>query len=234
MARKANITKLATALTVPEWTRRLPGTGAPLDVAGRIMRDLSALDDEAEGRIVEAGKNPDLSPSGRTKAVAVAGEAELVNLDELRRETERHITGAVVKARAEKTEPTPEAVMRTINRATETRRYLVESLGEDSLKLEGVIRDAESAGDTETIDAILDGPPAWPLYGAFDREAVTAKRNGMTDANLGPDVVTLVNAERDLKDRIGWVEAHIRDTAGISLEGDQIEEIANAAVGTGT
>lgn len=230
MARKANITKLATSLTVPDWANHAPGTGSAHDVAARILRDVISIDDAAAAAIEAVADNPDLSAVGIAKEQVATGTAKIAALAPLRAEVGKVIGKAVAKARAKETEQTPEAAMASMLRATESRRWIFETVGKDSMKLDGIIREAEERGDTETIDAILSAPPAWPLSGSFDRAAVTAKRDGMIDENLGPEIVVLAQAEKDLADRLDWTEQRIKRAAGISSEGNGISTIADADV----
>jgi len=227
----SNVTKLATALTVPNWANSLPGTGAPLDVAGRILRDVVKLDDAAATAIESEAENPDLSVTGIAKARIATGEAKIKALAPLRAEVEKVIGGAISKARAKDTETTPEQAMSRMLRADETRRWLFQAVGDDPLKLELAIREAVDAGDVETVDAILSAPPVWPPSKSFDHAALTEQRNGMIDQNLGPEIVVLAQAEKDLTDRLDWAEQRIRKADGISSEGDGIDKIATAATG---
>ena len=222
-----NITTLASALTVPEWMKNLPGEGTPIDVAGRLVRSVITLDNAAEAVIVEAGSNPDLSESGQAKAKAAAGETLLEELDTLREESERIVTRNVQKARAARPQLTAEEKVASSLRATEIRNAL-SGLADDQLKLGVVIREAVERGDSETIDALLTAPAALPLASAFNRADLMARRAEMVDASLGEGVVNLVQAERDLNDRLEWTASHIRQASGLDAGDDGLSALANA------
>ena len=232
MARKKpedNIAEIATALTAPAWINDLPQTGTPLDVAGRIYRQLEELHNGTPGIIAAAAENDDLSERGKGKAKHAAGETQLVPIAKLKAEAEKVLGGAIEKARSNRPECTPEKVMADISLAAETRRWLFEAHGQDALMLETTLREAEAAGDIATIDAVLTAPASWPLAKSFDRDEWTQRRAALADADLGPATLTLIQAQADLSARFEWVAEAIKSEAGIS-DSETVEDLAGGNI----
>jgi hypothetical protein len=221
-----NVLKLATSFTVPDWMNALPQNGGPLDVAGKIIRDLSALDGDIADGLSAVANDPELSKIGITKKQKSVGHEKLAKLKTIKAETESVISKAIEKGRNEakdKSETTPEANLAAILRAQETRRWLFESVGDDNLLLGNVIREASERGDLETLDAILEAPASWPLANTYDRQAVKSTRDQMEELSLGDETVQLIQAEKDIFNRIAWVTDRISE---VTEQRDEIAELA--------
>lgn len=232
MAKSANVLKLSQSITEPDWLHTLPGTGAPIDVAGRILRNVLDIHSAAGGAIEMAGADSDLSEQGQVKAQKAAGRVQLGLLETLETEAVKVVSAAVAKARSKaKTDQSPDSLATAEGRAREIRDWIFREVGTDSLKLEIILRGAVERGDSETVDALLGGPQVWPLAQAFDRATLTAERAGMIDASLGEETVALVQAESDLMERIQWAKDGIIEDAGLNADDDGIVTLANADVG---
>jgi hypothetical protein len=222
-----NILKLAASFTMPDWMKNLPQNGGPLDVAGKVIRNLSALDGDLAESLSDAASDPDLSSSGIGKKQKSVANEKLAKLKTIKAETEGVISKAIEKGRNDakaKSETTPDAKLAAILRAQETRRYLFESIGDDNLLLGNVIRDASEHGDIETLDAILGAPASWPLVNTYDRQAVKSTRDEMEELSLGSETVQLIQAEKDITNRIEWVTERISE---VTDKRDEIAELAS-------
>lgn len=227
MAKRVNVLKLSRSLTVPNWMQDLPGTGAPLDVAGRLLRSVLSVDDAAEKSIIAAGSNADLSQQGNAKARKADGKIQLELLAKIKAEAVTVVSAAVAKARKVKPDHDPAAVLISELRDREIRDLLLQKVGDDSLQLTMEIREAQGRGDSIMLDALLAAPDVSPLASMFDRADVQARRDQMVDASLGEETVMLIQAETDLFDRIEWAQKHIEETAGLNANDDNIAKIAS-------
>ena len=233
MVKRTNVLKLSQSLTLPDWANKYSEDHGILTVAARILRDTLDIDEAAHNSIELAGADPDLSEIGSRKARKAAGEVQLELLAKVKSEAERVITKAVNDARAKATkEKSPVETMIEETRAREIRDLLLQSVGEDSLKLKMAISDAQARDDSITIDAILNAPSVSPLAGMIDRDALKELRNGMVDASLGEETVALVQAEADLFQRIQWAKERITKTAGLDADDDGFRKVSGGLAGS--
>jgi hypothetical protein len=221
-----NVLQIANSFTVPNWMNALPQNGGPLDVAGKIIRDLISLDNNFSDGLSAVASDPELSEIGIAKNQKSVGHENLAKLKKVKAETEGVISKAIEKGRNEaksKSERTLEIIITENLRAQETRRWLFESVGDDSLLLGNVIREASERGDLETLDAILEAPASWPMANTYDRQAVKSTRDELEELSLGDETVQLIQAEKDIFNRIAWVTDRISE---VTEQRDEIAELA--------
>ena len=222
---KDDIKEIATGLTTPSFLQRLPETGEPLDVAGKIYRDIFAINRSMMEAVYSIDSNGNLSDQGKAaerKNVAKAKQHEL-------KKSEAELSGlvdhTVSKARKSKEKENPLSDSAQQVRNQEIRRIISERVGNDGLEMQTMINELIETGEAGAIDAILDAPGVWPqsqLIPSYDE--LGAARIAMEDIKLGTSVAALIEADKELKGTIAAVENNISE---FFAPPDDIKELAD-------
>jgi len=221
---KSNVVEIAEGRINPVWLGELPQDGSVLDVIANKFRKVIDLEESLAAEVEVITNNVELTDIGKSARLKEAGLAALTKITGLSDEVEGVIPKLVANAKA-KAKPEESEAMQAVamNRATATYKFIADEVGTDQLALEIKMREAEAAGDAETISAIIDGPQSWPLAKMFDRDALTARRDALIDGGTP----AIENAQTDLMNRLAWSAADIREDTGLAAP-DKLAEIADA------
>lgn len=197
-----NVAAIRDGLITPEWMGRLPGTGGGvgLDRMSAHWRKIVEQRDglaKAEALIMA---DEDLSGSGKAKKVAEARTRTRQALAEIHNQIDSEVSRTVEAAKkARATTPDPVEAMTAAVRASEIRSMIERQAGGDSLEMQSILREATFGEDLETIDAVLSAPSIWrPRALVDDLDGLREAREAFAHRKLGPEIVDLVTAEKDL------------------------------------
>jgi hypothetical protein len=145
------------------------------------------------------------------KTVAVTKSADL---GRLKVELYGFVAKQVGDARTKFKPPQIDATVLEI-RNGEIRRMILDQVGDDGLKLKGIISDALEKQNVETLDAILTAPMFWPVAGLIeDRGELEVQRLELSNNELGADAADLIRPEEALVGPFENVEEHLAEFSG--------------------
>jgi hypothetical protein len=224
---KDNTLETANALTTPAFILSLPETGDPLDVAGKIYRDIHGVNESMTQAVYSIDADGHLSDDGKAAKRAEVAKAKRHELRKAEAELSGLVEHTIQKAKAARKRETPLSDSAQQLRNQEIRGYIAERVkGQDNLGMTVVINKAIETNDFETLDAILSAPPAWEPGDLIDDiPGLESARFEMEKSKLGIDAVALIQADKELKSTIAAVDLNLAVIADDAP--DEIKELAH-------